>query len=481
MTVDLRPPGIGTAFRNFDYETEIDRLKRSTVAGGSGGGTGPQGPAGPAGTPGEKWYTGAGAPPGATGIVGDFYIDTSNGNYYEKTATTTWTIVGSLTGPQGPPGPTIDATTTTKGVVQLAGDLAGTAASPQIAAGVITDAEVATANKDGVFGTPSMRTLGNGSQQAMPGNRSLNDIGANNPATASVLLSGQKMVGLADPTNAQDAATKFYVDTVAQGLDAKASVRVATTASITLAGASATIDGVTVFSGNRVLVKSQSPPSDNGIYTVQAGPWPRATDADTWNELVSAFVFIEEGTVNKDTGWVCTVDQGGTLGTTTVLWTQFSSVAQLTDGAGLLKTGNVLDVQVDGSTVEIFNDRVGVKQGGITANELADGAVNLAGPDVSGTLQVINGGTGAASAPVARASLGAAGYYSSATHAAGTTITVTQNTHFCRASRGLMVQVQDEATGAIEMADTVVAANGDVTVTFAVAVAANSKRITVIG
>jgi hypothetical protein len=480
MTVDLRPPGIGTAFRNFDYETEIDRLKRSTVAGGSGGGTGPQGPAGPAGTPGEKWYTGAGAPPGATGIVGDFYIDTSNGNYYEKTATTTWTIVGSLTGPQGPPGPTIDATTTTKGVVQLAGDLAGTAASPQIAAGVITDAEVATANKDGVFGTPSMRTLGNGSQQAMPGNRSLNDIGANNPATASVLLSGQKMVGLADPTNAQDAATKVYVDTVAQGLDAKASVRVATTGPITLSGLQP-VDGITVGINDRVLVKNQSPPSGNGLFAAQTGAWTRTADADTWNELVSAFVFVEQGTTNADTGWVCTVDQGGTLGTTTMLWTQFSSVAQLTDGAGLLKTGNVLDVQVDGSTVEIFNDRVGVKQGGITANELADGAVNLAGPDVSGTLQVINGGTGAASAPVARASLGAAGYYSSATHAAGTTITVTQNTHFCRASRGLMVQVQDEATGAIEMADTVVAANGDVTVTFAVAVAANSKRITVIG
>ena len=112
---------------------------------------------------------------------------------------------------------------------------------------------------------------------------------------------------------------------------------------------------------------------------------------------------------------------------------------------------------------------------------IADGAVDLSTADVTGALPVTKGGTGATSAAAARTALGGAGYYSSATHGAGTTITITQATHALRASRGLMVQVQDEATGAVELPDIVVAANGDVTVTYGAAVTANSKRVTVIG
>ena len=102
---------------------------------------------------------------------------------------------------------------------------------------------------------------------------------------------------------------------------------------------------------------------------------------------------------------------------------------------------------------------------------------------MTGALPLGNGGTGQTSAKAARESgLLSCGYYSnSATHGAGATITITQATHGLRASRGLQVQVQDNATGAVELPDIAVAANGDVTITYGASVSANTKLITVVG
>lgn len=371
-----------------------------------------------------------------------------------------------------------DATTGAKGVIQLAGDLAGTATSPQIAAGVITDAEVAAANKDGAVGVASLRTLGSGAAQAMPGNRTLDAITA--PA-AAVNLNSKLITNLLDPSNPQDAATKAYVDALVQGLDPKASVLVAYSTNITLTGAATNEGGTTPGNGARVLVYGQSSQPANGIYIVNTGgAWSRASDADNWNELISAFVFVEQGS-NADNGFVCTVDAGGTLGTTAVTWTQFSGAGQIVSGAGLTKTGNTLDVGA-GSGITVNADNVQISNNGVTNAMLADGAVNLATADVTGTLPIGSGGTGQTTQKTARETgLSAAGYYSSATHGAGTTITITQAIHGLRASRGLIVQVQDEATGNVEIPDVTVAANGDVTVTYGASVSANSKRVTVIG
>lgn len=157
----------------------------------------------------------------------------------------------------------------------------------------------------------------------------------------AVPLAGGTMTGAltlnADPSSALHAATKQYVDAVAQGLDAKASVKVASTANLTLSGEQ-TIDGV-VTSASRVLAKNQSTASQNGIWVSAAGAWTRATDADAWTELPGAYCFVEEGTVNGSTGWVCTNTVGGTLGSTSVTFSQFSGAGTYTAGTGLSLTG----------------------------------------------------------------------------------------------------------------------------------------------
>lgn len=179
---------------------------------------------------------------------------------------------------------------------------------------------------------------------------SLSDLGA---ATADFAIGGFKITGLADPTNAQDAATKNYVDNAIAGLDAKASVICATTANITLSGTQ-TIDGVAVVAGNRVLVKNQSTDSQNGIYIVAAGAWARALDMDTWAEVPNAYTWVEQGTTQADTGWVCTANQGGTLDTTTINWVQFNGGSTAySAGNGLQLAGSVFSVLANGATINV--------------------------------------------------------------------------------------------------------------------------------
>lgn len=165
------------------------------------------------------------------------------------------------------------------------------------------------------------------------------------------IATGNDLIITDAPTSNTHAANKGYVDSVAQGLDAKQSVRAATTTAGTLASSFENgdiIDGVTLATNDRILIKNQSAAAENGIYTVNATGAPtRATDADTWDELVSAFVFVEEGTNNKDTGWVCLADAGGTLGTTAVDWAQFSGAGTYSDGDGILLTGTVFSVDLN--------------------------------------------------------------------------------------------------------------------------------------
>lgn len=174
-------------------------------------------------------------------------------------------------------------------------------------------------------------------------------------------------------------ATEAFVQAFAQGLDVKNSVRVATTADITLSGTQ-TIDGIGVLAGERVLVKDQALGQDNGIYIVNAGAWTRAPDADEDAEVTSGmFFFVEEGTISSDGGYVLTTDGAIVVGTTPLAFSQFSGAGAIVAGDGLDKAGNTLslDLKANGGLV-------------IETTELA---LDLGASAITGTLDVADGGT----------------------------------------------------------------------------------------
>ncbi|TDI97036.1 MAG: hypothetical protein E2O29_02020 [Deltaproteobacteria bacterium] len=240
--------------------------------------------------------------------------------------------------------------------------------------------------------------------------------------TATYDFSPSGTIRVKTPLVDTDAANKLYVDGVAQGLDVKLSARMATdsdsnwTSSVTIDVVSATgvmtisslsagaslglIDGVEPVSGNRILIKDAETASDettdaggteatrgvyNGLWEVTGGTsttltLTRTTDADTDAEVTAGlFTFIEEGTVNKDNGFVLTANDPITLTSSKankfLEFAQFSGAGQITAGDGLLKSGNTLSVRVDDSTIEISADILNVKDLGIDTAQLAADAV----------------------------------------------------------------------------------------------------------
>jgi hypothetical protein len=261
------------------------------------------------------------------------YVDLSTTQTIGGTKTFSNTITGSVSGNAG------TATTwATARDLSLTGDATATLASVDGSANVSAALTLATVNSN--VGTFLKTTVNAKGLVTAATTANINDLTV---PTADYGFGGFKITNLADPTNDQDAATKYYVDTVAQGLDVKASVLVATTANITLSGAQ-TIDGVSVVAGDRVLVKNQTAQADNGIYVAASGAWARSADANTWDELVSAYTFVEEGSTYADTGWVCTINKGGTLGTTPITWSQFSGAGTYLAGTGLTLTGNTFSI-----------------------------------------------------------------------------------------------------------------------------------------
>ena len=178
---------------------------------------------------------------------------------------------------------------------------------------------------------------------------------------------------------ANSLVSKEYVDAVKVGLDFKDSVRVASTGNVTISNPGASIDGVTLSSGDRVLLKNQSTASENGIYVFNgsSSAMTRATDANADAEVTSGmFTFVEEGTVNADSGFVLTTDGSITVGSTSLSFAQFSGAGQITAGDGMSKTGNTLDVNDDNITLEINNDNVRIK--GISATAVGDLLIGVA-------------------------------------------------------------------------------------------------------
>ena len=140
------------------------------------------------------------------------------------------------------------------------------------------------------------------------------------PVSTSAVKVNPLTGALIDPPVATFAAANGLLTSGSS--DAKNSVRAATTTNGTLATAfenGDTIDGIVLATSDRILIKNQSAPAENGIYVVAASGAPtRATDFDEWTEIVGAFVSVEAGTVNAGTQWLCNVVAGGTLGTTAI-------------------------------------------------------------------------------------------------------------------------------------------------------------------
>jgi len=246
----------------------------------------------------------------------------------------------------------------------------------------------------------------------------------------NVNMNSYNITGLATPVSDTDAATKAYVDSTAQGLDPKASVVYATTTSIFgsgytydngTSGVGATItagsngalsiDGSTPTVNMRVLIKNEvgafvntttQSAAFNGIYLVTvvgsgaaAFVLTRTTDFDVGTEMPGAFTFVEQGTVNADTGWVATVNNPVTVGTTQIIWSQFSSAGAYTAGTGLTLTGNEFSISNTAVTAASYGggDVVATftvnQQGQLTAasnTSITANAANLTGTTLNATI-----------------------------------------------------------------------------------------------
>tara|TARA_B100001094_G_scaffold119051_1_gene114784 strand:+ start:14113 stop:15621 length:1509 start_codon:yes stop_codon:yes gene_type:complete len=253
----------------------------------------------------------------------------------------------------------------------LSGPTTGSAAAPTFRSLVVADIPTLTASKVSDFDT-QVRTS------------RLDQM-----AAATSVISG------VTPVSDANFATKGYVDSTSEGLDVKQSVKVSTTANITLANTQ-TVDGVSLAANDRVLVKDQSTSSQNGLYkVVDGGSWTRTDDLATGADAAGAFTFVEQGSTNADIGFVCTSNTGSAVvGTNDLAFSTFSSSGNVTAGNGLDKSGNQisLDLKANGGCV-------------IESTELA---VDLSASSITGTLAVGDGGTGATSASAARTALGLA-------------------------------------------------------------------------
>lgn len=182
-----------------------------------------------------------------------------------------------------------------------------------------------------------------------------------------------------DPMSQLEAATKRYVDNAIQGLNAKTSVAVATTGPGNLSTDfenGDTIDGFVLTTGDRILIKNQVNQAQNGIYDVQASGVPlRSSDSDTFDKLVSAFVFVENGVILQNTGWTCTAVAGGTIDVDPLPWVQFSSAGVVTtDGQGIERVGNELQLELDGITLSKTAAGLRVANQGITDSQVNNAA-----------------------------------------------------------------------------------------------------------
>ena len=295
--------------------------------------------------------------------------------------------------------------------------------------------------------------------------------------TADVSLNNRKITGLADPTSDTDAANKRYVDGAVQGLSWKTAVRVSSTADIDLDSPGAEIDGVTMSSGDRVLLLGQASAFENGIYVWSgaSASLTRAADANSAAELKGAAVFVMEGT-RADQAYTLITDGTITVDTTALTWTQFTGLGQVVAGNGLTKTGNQMDVVGTADRITVNADSIDIASTYVGQTSITTLGTITTGTWNGTTIAVANGGTGATDAAGARSNLGATTKYS-ANVGGSTSIAVTHNL----GTKDVVVTVRENATDAVVECDITMTDTNTVTLGFAVAPTAGAYRVVIVG
>ena len=218
-------------------------------------------------------------------------------------------------------------------------------------------------------------------------------------ASNSVAITGGTITGLGAPSSGSDAANKTYVDDLVTGLKTRIITRVATTANINLSNAlenGDTLDGITLATGNKVLVKDQTDATENGIYNVVAsGAATRDTDYDTVAELAGQLVIVQEGSSNADKIFLCTTDNSGSIGSVNIVFTVVtpSNVGDVTLNGVQTLTNKTLTSPVISDIVSVSNGNISVLPNG-TGKVLLDGDGSSGGVAVTDGLVEIKTGTG---------------------------------------------------------------------------------------
>ena len=218
-------------------------------------------------------------------------------------------------------------------------------------------------------------------------------------AANSVAITGGTITGLGAPSSGSDVATKTYVDDLVTGLKTRIITRAATTGNITLSSDlqnGDTLDGVTLATGNKVLVKDQTDATENGIYNVVAsGTATRDTDYDTVAELAGQLVIVQEGSTNADKIFLCTTDNSGSIGSVNIVFTivQPSNVGDVTLTGTQTLTNKTLTSPVISEIVSVSNGNISVLPNG-TGKVLLDGDGSSGGVAVTDGLVEIKTGTG---------------------------------------------------------------------------------------